>query len=103
MCTKLLVPLLVASLAVGALGQDSSQVEAKPQDLVGRHRDDAIVTPVNQLLTPYGTSVDLPGMRPQALALSPDGRVLVAAGKVERYRVARSRHWPGTQACRTAR
>ena len=36
-------------------------------DLVGRWRDDVIVTPVNQLLTPYGLQVDLPGMRPQAL------------------------------------
>ena len=31
-------------------------------------------TPVNQHLTPAGTLVELPGVRPQALALSPDGK-----------------------------
>jgi DNA-binding beta-propeller fold protein YncE len=36
---------------------------------------------VNQILTPSGVQVELPGMRPQALALSPDGRLLVTAGK----------------------
>jgi DNA-binding beta-propeller fold protein YncE len=37
-------------------------------------------TPVNQLLTPAGTQVALPGMRPNALALSPDGQMLVTSG-----------------------
>jgi hypothetical protein len=50
-------------------------------DHVGRWRDDVIVTPVNQVLTPYGRQVDLPGLRPQALALSPDGKLLVVSGK----------------------
>jgi DNA-binding beta-propeller fold protein YncE len=48
---------------------------------VGRSREDAIVTPVNQLLTPYGKQVELAGLRPQVLALSPDGRLLVTSGK----------------------
>ncbi len=39
------------------------------------------VTPVNQILTPAGQQVELPKVRPQALALSPDGRLLVTAGK----------------------
>ncbi len=38
-------------------------------------------TPVNQVLTPYGQQVDLPGLRPQALALSPNGRLLAVSGK----------------------
>ncbi len=38
-------------------------------------------TPTGQLLTPVGRQVALPGMRPQALALSPDGRLLATAGK----------------------
>jgi len=38
-------------------------------------------TPANQVLTPAGLQIELPGMRPQALALSPDGRMLVTAGK----------------------
>lgn len=37
-------------------------------------------TPVNQHLTPAGTLVELPGVRPQALALSPDGALLVTSG-----------------------
>lgn len=51
------------------------------RDLVGRSREDYLVTPVNQLLTPVGRQVELAGMRPQALALSPDGRLLVVSGK----------------------
>jgi YVTN family beta-propeller protein len=39
-----------------------------------------LVTPVNQRITPVGIQVELPGMRPQALALSPDGKLLVTAG-----------------------
>jgi hypothetical protein len=74
-----------SSLENMAVAQDqrspANSVSASNTDLVGRWRDDAIVTPVNQLLTPYGLQVDLPGMRPQALALSPDGQVLAVAGK----------------------
>ena len=46
---------------------------------VGRNGD-ALITPVNQLITPAGAQVALPGIRPQALALSPDGKILVTAG-----------------------
>ena len=37
-------------------------------------------TPVNQLLTPAGIRVPLPGRRPNALALSPNGKLLVTSG-----------------------
>jgi YVTN family beta-propeller protein len=37
-------------------------------------------TPVNQRVTPAGTLIELPGIRPLALALSPDGQLLVTAG-----------------------
>ena len=40
-----------------------------------------MMTPVNQVLTPIGQQVDLPGLRPQALALSPDSQILVTSGK----------------------
>jgi len=36
---------------------------------------------VNQVVTPLGRQVELPKLRPQALALSPDGRILVVSGK----------------------
>ena len=42
-------------------------------------------TPVNQVLTPYGQQVDLPGLRPQALALSPNGRLLAVSGKTNQF------------------
>jgi DNA-binding beta-propeller fold protein YncE len=49
--------------------------------MVGRSRDDYIVTPVNQVLTPFGRQVELSGLRPQAIALSPDGQLLAVSGK----------------------
>ena len=50
-------------------------------ELVGQVGPNRYYTPANQVLTPAGLQVELPGMRPQALALSPDGRLLVTAGK----------------------
>src|SRR5689334_13252741 len=48
---------------------------------VGRLDTNVFYTPVNQILTPAGLQVQLPELRPQALALSPDGRLLVTSGK----------------------
>ena len=48
-------------------------------EVVGRSTN-GFETPVNQLVTPAGTLIELPGMRPLALALSPDGKLLVTAG-----------------------
>jgi YVTN family beta-propeller protein len=62
----------------------SSQAQASQfysKELVGRLGTNRIYTPVNQVLTPTGLQVELPGMRPQALALSPNGRILLTAGK----------------------
>jgi len=39
------------------------------------------VLPVNQVVTPAGTQIPLPGLRPQALAMSPDGTILAVSGK----------------------
>ncbi|MCI0747827.1 MAG: phosphoesterase [Verrucomicrobia subdivision 3 bacterium] len=50
-------------------------------ELVGRHDPNRAVTPVNQVLTPFGKQVEFPGLRPQAIALSPDARLLVTSGK----------------------
>jgi len=50
-------------------------------DKVGRKEDGRTITPVNQVLTPHGRQIDLPGMRPQAVALSPNGKLLVTTGK----------------------
>ena len=51
------------------------------KETVGRSSAKRMVTPVSQVLTPEGIQVELPGMRPQAVALSPDGRLLVTSGK----------------------
>src|SRR5215213_7258415 len=48
---------------------------------VGPITEDKFILPVSQVLTPAGQQVSLPGMRPQALALSPDGLLLVTSGK----------------------
>lgn len=71
---------LLAIFAASAAMAQEPAIEST-DDLVGRTREDAIVTPVNQLLTPYGKQVELAGMRPQALALSPDGKRLLVSGK----------------------
>ena len=44
------------------------------------HGTNGVVTPVNQRLTPAGTLLELPGMRPEAVTLSPNGRLMVTAG-----------------------
>jgi DNA-binding beta-propeller fold protein YncE len=72
--------LLVVEKVVGHadVPQESSD---SAKDTVGRQADDSIVVPVNQRLTPFGLQIELPGMRPQALALSPDGKSLAVSGK----------------------
>lgn len=63
-----------------ALGLQESTIE-QTKDLVGRTREDAIVTPVNQILTPVGKQIELAGMRPQAIAISPDRKSIAVSGK----------------------
>ena len=65
-----------ASCSLAASGAADFAATTEP---VGRS-DGGFETPVNQLVTPAGKFVELPGMRPQALALSPDGQLLVTAG-----------------------
>lgn len=54
---------------------------AQDKETVGAKGIGRTVLPVNQVVTPYGTQTTLPGLRPQALALSPDGTLLAVAGK----------------------
>ena len=65
-----------SNLAVGA---DSSANFDSTTAIVGR-TSGGLETPVNQRTTPVGIQVDLPGMRPNALALSPDCKLLVTSG-----------------------
>jgi YVTN family beta-propeller protein len=75
----LLLALLVASgypaIPVRAAMNDQERV------LVGRQGLARSVLPVNQEITPWGRQIELAGLRPQVLALSPDSRVLVVSGK----------------------
>jgi YVTN family beta-propeller protein len=80
--------LIGASVLVAALltschtpPPQSRVAPASTQDAVGHVGPNRYYTPANQVLTPAGLQVELPGMRPQALVLSPDGRLLVTAGK----------------------
>jgi len=43
-----------------------------------------VVLPNSQTLTPAGTTTELPGMRPVAIAISPNGKLLVTAGKTSK-------------------
>src|SRR5258707_5535371 len=70
LCYSILCPMLACSAR--DLAPDSSTV--------GR-RAVSMETPVNQMLTPAGIQAQLPGVRPQALALSPDGRLLVTSDR----------------------
>jgi hypothetical protein len=54
---------------------------AASTERVGRSGTNRFVTPVNQIVLPAGRQVDLPGLRPQVIALSPNGRLLVVSGK----------------------
>ncbi|MDA1272537.1 MAG: beta-propeller fold lactonase family protein [Verrucomicrobia bacterium] len=81
---RLSVLISVAAVVAGLLGCQSGWVEAAKHNLrhpVGQVAENTYVTPANQILTPAGRQVDLPESRPQALALSPDNRILVTSGK----------------------
>jgi len=71
-----LLLLLAAATLAATTSADDFSATASP---VGRNSS-ALITPVNQIVTPAGTQVELPGLRPGALALSPDGKILVTAG-----------------------
>src|SRR5438552_2578528 len=62
-------------------GRPASESDYSTGERVGQIATNRYFTPANQILTPFGTQVELPGMRPQAIALSPDGKLLVTAGK----------------------
>ena len=50
-------------------------------ETVGVKEGNRTVVPVNQVVTPAGVQVPLPGLRPLALAISPDGKLLAVSGK----------------------
>ena len=57
-----------------------AQIEST-QEAVGRRGEGRLMTPVNQRVAPVGKQIDLSGLRPQGLSLSPDGKLLLVSGK----------------------
>lgn len=82
--SKLLVAIIVfqAVIPSGATSGDETRV--------GHGEEGLVVTPMNQLITPWGEQLDLPGMRPQAVARSPAGKLIVTAGKTPHLVVVNS-------------
>jgi len=72
---------LTLLLATGCRGEKDPATVGSTTATVGRIGENRYYTPANQILTPTGLQVELPDLRPQALALSPDGKRLVTAGK----------------------
>ena len=69
-----------APLGLSAAEQPASEPMSS-RETVGPKGPDRLVTPVNQIVSPAGRQVELPRLRPQALALSPDGTILATSGK----------------------
>ncbi len=80
---RLLLLSLAAAVPCACQAPARSSGALRPADTesVGRRGANRTVLPVNQVVTPLGVQVELPGLRPQALALSPDGAILITAGK----------------------
>jgi DNA-binding beta-propeller fold protein YncE len=79
------IPIRPGAIALAALNFyfSTNQIFAFDFDAttekVGRQTN-GFETPVNQLVTPAGIQVELPHIRPNALALSPNKKILVTAG-----------------------
>jgi hypothetical protein len=84
-CNSVLPGVLLAGLlGVGALVVETTAADdgahADIERVGRRSAGQGTVLPVNQVVTPLGRQVDLPGLRPQALALSPHRRPVTAGG-----------------------
>ena len=95
------MPILGLMLCCAAFAADRSEFYSSEH--VGAQGSNSVMTPVHQLLTPAGRQVELPEMRPQALALSPDGRLLAISGKTSELVLmnpAHRRNSPADRSCR---
>jgi DNA-binding beta-propeller fold protein YncE len=77
--TTFFVSMLCALVLQAPGAKCAPQNFAETSETVGRH-ENGIETPDNQRITPAGKQIELSGVRPNALALSPDGKILVTAG-----------------------
>jgi YVTN family beta-propeller protein len=76
--SALVAVLSALPLSVTARG---NAAEENRLERVGAAEGNRVVLPLNQVLTPAGIQVELPGLRPQVLALSPDRKILATSGK----------------------
>ena len=77
-----MIVLFVGSMVVaGCRTRPSGEATTSIRAPVGQSASNRYNTPANQILTPAGIQVELPDLRPQALALSPDGGLLATSGK----------------------
>ena len=77
-----LSPALVLLFIVEPLGHGKEPLRSSARaEIVGKIGVGRYMTPTHQVLTPVGRQVELPGMRPQALALSPAGTLIAVSGK----------------------
>jgi DNA-binding beta-propeller fold protein YncE len=73
---------LIVILAALAVSDNRKAEKGAPDsEQVGAAGPRGTVLPVNQVIIPAGWQVPLPGLRPLALALSPDEKLLAVSGK----------------------
>ena len=77
---RIYLPWAIGLVLVGSAQASDEKVNVV-SERVGTSATNRSVLPNNQIVTPAGLQVNLPGLRPQGLALSPNGRLLVTAGK----------------------
>ncbi|HXA44079.1 MAG TPA: hypothetical protein VNZ25_01130, partial [Candidatus Angelobacter sp.] len=78
---RILLGFVLAILNAGIFARAASvDADFGATDAIVGVEKDGLETPVNQMVTPAGKFVELPGVRPNALALSPDGHLLVTTG-----------------------
>lgn len=78
---KIIIIIVAGAFVFSVSGIISCRPEKSDMEKVGVTGENRTVLPVNQILEPAGTQIFLPGLRPQALALSPSGQLLAVSGK----------------------
>jgi len=71
----------IASLVASFVRAQETVTHDELSEPVGLISSNHVRLPINQVLTPAGVQVELPRLRPQVLALSPDGKLLATSGK----------------------
>jgi YVTN family beta-propeller protein len=77
---RFLVGPLALLLVHVARAADTPDAFSSGTATIGHHQGEGLETPINQRVTPAGKLIQLPGVRPNALALSPDRELLITSG-----------------------